>query len=108
MIQIDFLDNSSSISYVISAFSFMCIKYLFLNLIVQKGIEKGRQAITMLRYFTNAKTNRKTKNQIVFKRGPVHDNIIDTIVQGNHMCLCVVKNTSLVPVIFFLFRATTN
>lgn len=65
MIQIDFLDNSSSISYVISTFSFMCIKYLFLNLIViQKGIEKGRQAITVLRYFTNAKTNRKKKKQL--------------------------------------------
>lgn len=49
MIQIDFFDNSNSISYVISAFSFMCTKYLFLNLIViQKGIEKGRQAITVL------------------------------------------------------------
>lgn len=89
------MDNSSSISYVISAFSFMCIKYLFLNLIViQKRIEKGRQVITVLSYFTNAKTTRKKKKTIVFKRVPVHDNIIDTIVQGNHMCLCVVNNTS--------------
>lgn len=44
-----FFDNSNSISYVISAFSFMCTKYLFLNsIVIQKGIEKGRQAITVL------------------------------------------------------------
>lgn len=58
MIQIDLFDNSNSMSYVISAFPFMCTKYLFLNLIViQKGIEKGRQAITVLSYFTSFQTS---------------------------------------------------